>query len=489
MEEKIEEARQEFNSILQWLVSLAVGCEVHEVEEGLYKRLLKLGRILLEVFILAVGSGKQGRAVLGDDGKMYRYVGDKPRKYLSLFGEIAIMRARYACEGRASLFPLDGVLNLPERKYSYALQSRLTGEAVQKTFESSSAWVKEHLHLEVAHRPIQRITRDCTSGVEEFMESLEAPPVEEEGSILVQTADCKGIPMRPGERNADLLKTEDKPGEKRMACVARGYSIDPHFRPPEEIVESFFQGRPEQPVKTKERSRPRPRHRRTFASLKQGKSTVFSKSEQAVKARLHESTKEKAILMDGERALWNLSAGHFPDWTEIIDFTHVMEKLWIAAEIHYGKDGLEKDEYVRERALALLEGDVDLVIEDFRTALEDGSLSPLRAARLKRKVLGYFLNNRQRMAYDEYLAKGLPIATGVIESTCKTLINSRMEGSGMPWSQEGAEAILKLRGVLLDDLWHKFWEFRTKSERKRLYSRYRHLTDNWGKEHEIQKAA
>ena len=34
--------------------------------------------------------------------------------------------------------------------------------------------------------------------------------------------------------------------------------------------------------------------------------------------------------MDGERALWNLSRDRFPDWTEILDFSHVMEKLWIA---------------------------------------------------------------------------------------------------------------------------------------------------------------
>jgi len=76
------------------------------------------------------------------------------------------------------------------------------------------------------------------------------------------------------------------------------------------------------------------------------------------------------------------------------------------------------------------------------------------------------------MDYDRLLAKGLPIASGVIESTCNSLINTRMEGPGMFWSVDGAEAILKLRGVLLDDLWEEFWAFRTKREKKRLYSAY-----------------
>ena len=76
------------------------------------------------------------------------------------------------------------------------------------------------------------------------------------------------------------------------------------------------------------------------------------------------------------------------------------------------------------------------------------------------------------MAYDQHLAKGLPIASGVIESTCNSLINIRMEGPGMFWSVDGAEAILKLRAVLLDDLWEEFWAFRTQREKKKLYSRY-----------------
>jgi hypothetical protein len=74
------------------------------------------------------------------------------------------------------------------------------------------------------------------------------------------------------------------------------------------------------------------------------------------------------------------------------------------------------------------------------------------------------------MQYSDYLAKGLPIATGIVESTCKSLINRRMEGSGMLWSVDGAEAMVKLRGIFLDKLWDDFWIFRAQRERKRIYS-------------------
>jgi hypothetical protein len=50
-----------------------MGLEIHEVEDGIYRRLLRLGRILLEPFVLATGTGKIGEALIGEDGTVYRY--------------------------------------------------------------------------------------------------------------------------------------------------------------------------------------------------------------------------------------------------------------------------------------------------------------------------------------------------------------------------------------------------------------------------------
>ena len=467
MEEKIQQARHEFNTILNFVNEKALGQEIHDVERSLYRMLLQLGRILLELFVVSVGTGKQGQTLECGDGARYRYAGTRERKYLSIFGQFPIVRAYYMTKGGSGLFPLDFQLNLPHRKYSYILQDWMSCEAVTKSFESVSGWAKDRLDLDLAHRPVQPVVRDCMEGVGQFMESLAAPPGEEEGSIVVHSVDCKGIPMRREDRSPNARKTKDKPGVKRMACLARAYTIDPHERSAESIVESFFKRGAL--AKSKESRRPKPCHRRSVVSLKEKKVDVFNRSEPKVKSRIGDFTEDRVVLMDGERALWILSEERFPDWTEILDFCHVMEKLWIAADLHFTKRS-DREEYVRERALMLLQGEVDEVIEDLRIALDDGSLSSGKAHALKSQVLGYFEKNRHRMAYDEYLTHGLPIATGVIESTCKTLINRRMEGSGMLWSLNGAEAILKLRAVFLDELWDDFWAFRSKSENNRLYA-------------------
>ena len=42
------------------------------------------------------------------------------------------------------------------------------------------------------------------------------------------------------------------------------------------------------------------------------------------------------------------------------------------------------------------------------------------------------------MHYDVYLQKGYPIANGVVEGTCGSLVKDRMEQSDMRWSIHGA---------------------------------------------------
>ena len=44
MEAKILEAREEFNGILDFVLAEAGGCEIHEVEREMFRRLLRLGR-------------------------------------------------------------------------------------------------------------------------------------------------------------------------------------------------------------------------------------------------------------------------------------------------------------------------------------------------------------------------------------------------------------------------------------------------------------
>ena len=77
------------------------------------------------------------------------------------------------------------------------------------------------------------------------------------------------------------------------------------------------------------------------------------------------------------------------------------------------------------------------------------------------RVCGDFSAHRRRMKYDEYLARGDPVATGVIEGACRHLVKDRMERSGMKWTCEGARELLHLRCLRASGYWEAFHKQRS----------------------------
>ncbi len=85
------------------------------------------------------------------------------------------------------------------------------------------------------------------------------------------------------------------------------------------------------------------------------------------------------------------------------------------------------------------------------------------------RVCNYLENNRERMRYDEYLVKGYPIASGVIEGACRHLVKDRMERAGMHWTRRGAQAMLEVRSVQVNGDWEAYQSYRIERETARLY--------------------
>jgi len=63
----------------------------------------------------------------------------------------------------------------------------------------------------------------------------------------------------------------------------------------------------------------------------------------------------------------------------------------------------------------------------------------------------YLTNKAAYLDYPTALTEGWPIASGVIEGTCRYLVADRMDITGARWSVNGAEAVLKLRAVRAND--------------------------------------
>jgi hypothetical protein len=82
-------------------------------------------------------------------------------------------------------------------------------------------------------------------------------------------------------------------------------------------------------------------------------------------------------------------------------------------------------------------------------------------------ICNFLEKNLPRMRYDEYLARGYPIASGVIEGACRHVVKDRLERTGMSWTLPGAQAMLELRCVHVSETWEEFLTFHIHREIQR----------------------
>jgi hypothetical protein len=148
-------------------------------------------------------------------------------------------------------------------------------------------------------------------------------------------------------------------------------------------------------------------------------------------------------LADAAKENWDFLGREVPVGDDLIDFFHSTEHLHVALAAAYG-DGTRETRFRFEELKEILrddEGGVDRVIAALRYLRDKHPKRELLERELK-----FFRRNRKRMRYWEFVEKGLPIGSGVVEAACKTLVAQRMKQSGMRWAHEGGQAILTARG-------------------------------------------
>ncbi len=253
-------------------------------------------------------------------------------------------------------------------------------------------------------------------------------------------------------------------GTTRRAYVGAVYNIAPFVRDADDILDELFR-------EESAPHRPRPEQKRLWAEMAQGpRPSLFSGSERlfaelAIEVLNRDPHREQVLvcLMDGERKLWDLQSQWLGRSVEILDFFHVLKRVRDVSKL--AEQGLSRREaWVERQVRDLLEGRVDTVIRRWaRLSSKHDAPEELTSA------LTYFKNNRDRMRYDEYLALGYPIGSGVAEGACRNLVKDRMDCTGMKWTLEGARAMLWTRRYTSTDEWDEFVEFRIQREQQQLY--------------------
>ena len=451
-----------------------------ELERELEERVRELKRQLLQDHLDRRAGGASIGPVRDRAGRERTEVRDHERTLRTTFGEVSVRRFGYGGDGLESLHPLDGELNLPPEGYSLELRRRVAREAARGSFEEAVEVVAETNGVTVPKRQAEELAARAAVDFEEFYAAKQALETLEttEEPILVMSVDGKGIVMRredlreatrkKAETQEHKLTTRLSPGEKRnakrMAAVATVYGVNRNVRTPEDVFP------PPGPRRAPTPPRPRPVQKRVWASVEQEVEDVVEEMFLEAESRDQDHRLEWVLVVDGNeqqiRLVHDFAKAYGVTVTTIVDVIHVLEYVWAAGQALHRKGTNSLEEWVLERMLQILSGRAPLVAAGMRRSATRRNLEPNERKAVDRAA-DYLLGYKRYLRYDVYLARGLPIASGVIEGACRHLVNARMNRSGARWSLTGAEAILRLRALVKSGDFDDYWTFHEAREHER----------------------
>lgn len=478
VDEAFRLARVQLETAIDQLHSDTTAQMEHDQVEALIKQQgTEVMRLLLQGH-LDVRCKREQRmeSVLGADGVARTHHRENcERNLMTEFGQVVVRRKGYSARGVASLFPLDAELNLPEDKYSSQLCRLVAHEVVDSSFDEGVESIRRTTAGKIPKRQIIGQTVKMSQDFDAFY-NLPGEP-EKASDLLVITVDGKGIVMReedlrPATRKAAekqkdshgaRLAPGEKPNRKRMATVAAVYSLQAQKRTPEQIMGP----------KANKPAPVRARNKRVWASIEHDSRRVIKAAfEEALKRDPAQSRHWVVVVDGGEQQLL-----HILDMVEtyqakitlVLDLIHVLEYLWKAVHCFHPVASNEAEEWVKAKALQVLQGAAESVAVDLRREATRKQLSQKRRRPVD-KCADYLDKYSPMLEYGSYLADGLPIASGVIEGACRHLIKDRLDRTGARWRIKSAEAIIRIRALRSSGDLDAYWSFHREQELQRNHS-------------------
>jgi hypothetical protein len=473
-----------FEELIGWLEGTeAAGLTHAQLEEQLDRRGRELLRRMYQGQLDLRALREQRVEVTDAEGVRHGAVEtDHVRPLSTLFGAVEVARLAYRHRGHANLCPADGGLNLPTERHSHGIRRLAAIEATRGSFEEAARAIGRQTGTAVGKRQVESLTARAAADVEDFYATRRPPPAHRT-DLLVISADGKGIVMRPDSLRPQTaakaaaastkLKTRLSKGEKRnrkrLAEVGAVYDLTPAPRTAGEVMAPHHEDEPPAAV-------PTAKQKWVTASVVNDAAEVLNGVFDEAERRDPKHERTWVALVDGNNHQIDRvkaeSATRGVEVAVVIDFIHVLEYLWAAAWCFFAEGDPAVEEWVRDRALAVLEGGATAVAAGLRRRASTERLSA-QQRRKADQAARYLVNKADHLDYPAALANGWPIATGVIEGACRHLVKDRMDITGARWSAEGAEAVLKLRAVRTNNDFDEYWHYHLQQERQRIHqSRY-----------------
>lgn len=164
---------------------------------------------------------------------------------------------------------------------------------------------------------------------------------------------------------------------------------------------------------------------------------------------------ELVLIGDGAPWIWNraealrtrlkLARSAF---REVVDYFHVVERLGTIAKAQTRWTDEMQRAWLKVQKDRLKAGEV-VEIEAVVRAMAK------RLPEEMQKDIDYWHRNRERMRYATMRAHAVPIGSGAVESSVRRVINLRMKGASIFWTEEHAEGVLHLRAHAKSGRWEE----------------------------------
>ena len=483
IEGRIKEEIDKLLTLMNGYVTKDVG--IHEMEVGILRQLLRLGLVLLVQIIEAKKLSLKGYRPLLPTGQLMKNKGLKSRKYLSLFGRLKFSRTRYLGPDSKSYYVLDEHLKFPvNSEWSYNLQEMIGENASENDFRESVRIFNKLLHLDLSGKSSERNSNRLGALVDAFYE--QQPKDEEYGEKCFSASfDGKGVPKIKKKKELDgnpkkHLGKGEKKGTKQMATVSVTSCFVPKTRSKRSIIAGLMGSSLSKVLPDKQGQKDAKKndnrwhekiHRRAFLN-DQAKAITYGLDD--IRVRMKNPNSRFVVPIDAGiglegKVLAYVKKHNMEEQFDgiIIDIIHVSGYVWDAATAIFGEKSKLRADWVREMLEDILDSKIEKVIRDLKLIRDKTKLSENKLKQVA-KTITYFENHQHNMDYKLFIEKGYPVSSALVESACGHLVKERMEQSGMRWSSKGAQNIMDLRAVKLNDDFDDFKEFVISQEHKTL---------------------
>ena len=374
----------------------------------------------------------------GGDAK---FVAHRGKGLLSLVGRLYFMRSYYHCrtcgEGHC---PWEKTLRLTHPSLTPGAEEVVSMLGVQNSFaEAAERTLKKACGLNVSESTVERTTEAAGERLIEQQQQRvklgDNQPWEWERDAQGRTCACVSLDATGVRQQGENGAAADG----RMAYVA-------------------MISNPRGAAQTRERYKAYPPHQvRYLAGFYELDQLSIEFRGQAGQVGWDQAD-VKLAYSDGGSGLEEFFRKNFPGVIVILDIWHAKEHLVELSKAVFGDESVEGKDWLDARCHQLKHEGGTAV----RTTLETMDVSDRSEAvrEAHRLQTNYFRNHEHKMNYPEYLSHGWAIGSGPVESACKTVVNQRLNGSGMRWGSDGSNALCHLRALFLSERnqWDYFWQ-------------------------------